>query len=347
MAKVVVKWTFLSLESEELNWDDAPKGRLRHHSLPPRTREPSPEPSPVHRQEVCPYDSIQLSKLRAQSFGSNQELQNLPAKPSPGADPSSATQGFPLQGQKSKRRTGRKVREIDEAQSLPVSPVAAMLRNKAAHSFGQLMDEDNFAVTKSLSIDEDGVEEEVSGRDASFSSSHNEMRTTVMLRNIPENYTRMMLVDLLDRYGFAGCYDFLYLPIHFSSRTSFGYAFVNLINSKEPLRFFQTFHGFQDWGVPSDKVAEVTWSWKHQGLGQHIERYRNSPIMHDNMPDEFRPMLLKNGRRIPFPEPTKRIAVPRRSVGVASPQAHYCQTLQMHANVAVSLRRNHDTPVPR
>ena len=28
------------------------------------------------------------------------------------------------------------------------------------------------------------------------------------------------------------------------------------------------------------KVCRVTWSGPHQGLAAHVERYRNSPVMH-------------------------------------------------------------------
>ena len=40
-------------------------------------------------------------------------------------------------------------------------------------------------------------------------------RTTVMLRNVPNNYTREMFLALLDDNGFAGRYDFVYLPCDF------------------------------------------------------------------------------------------------------------------------------------
>merc|ERR1711988_1960162 len=37
-------------------------------------------------------------------------------------------------------------------------------------------------------------------------------RTTVMLRNLPNSYSRSMLLELIHAEGFGGSYDFVYLP---------------------------------------------------------------------------------------------------------------------------------------
>merc|ERR1712079_339271 len=39
-------------------------------------------------------------------------------------------------------------------------------------------------------------------------------RTSVMVRNLPNNYTRGMLVELFESEGFGGMFDFLHLPIY-------------------------------------------------------------------------------------------------------------------------------------
>merc|ERR1712228_1011032 len=55
-----------------------------------------------------------------------------------------------------------------------------------------------------------------------------EPRTTVMLRDLPGGFTRRKLLDFLDGQGFAGRYDFAYLPVSFETRTSLTHAFVNM-----------------------------------------------------------------------------------------------------------------------
>jgi len=132
-----------------------------------------------------------------------------------------------------------------------------------------------------------------------------------MLRNMPNNQTRKMLIDLLDRQGFAGQYDFLYLPMDFATRASMGYAFVNFVSPASASHFMSCFDGFSKWSIPSRKVCGVSWSGPHQGLEAHIERYRNSPVMHVEVPDNFKPILLHHGARINFPPPTRKLRAPR------------------------------------
>jgi len=138
-----------------------------------------------------------------------------------------------------------------------------------------------------------------------------EERSTVMFRNVPNDYTRDHLMKILDEEGFEGKYNFIYLPVDFRSKSGFGYAFINLINGEVAEAFKDVFNGFQKWSMPSQKVAEVTWSHPSQGLDVHVERYRNSPVMHEAVPDAFKPAMFENGNRISFPPPTKAIRMPR------------------------------------
>jgi len=144
--------------------------------------------------------------------------------------------------------------------------------------------------------------------------------TTVMLRNIPNRYTSGSLLALLNEHEFQGCYDFVYLPMDFQNGVNLGYAFVNLLTHQDALRFKDLFQGFNDWRFDSAKVSEVSWAHPHQGLDEHVERYRNSPVMHPSMPDEYKPMIFQNGQRVNFPAPTRVIKAPKLRLGRDRPR---------------------------
>lgn len=138
-----------------------------------------------------------------------------------------------------------------------------------------------------------------------------EERTTVMLRNLPNNYTQQMLLTMLDGEGFRGDYDFVYMPADFRTRAALGYAFVNFTSPAQVARFWQTFDGYTKWSIPSRKVCFVSWCGPHQGLEAHVARYRNSPVMHSAVPWEYKPLLFQDGVQVPFPAPTKKPRAPR------------------------------------
>jgi len=136
-------------------------------------------------------------------------------------------------------------------------------------------------------------------------------RTAAMMQNIPLEYTREGLLELIDEQGFHGCYDLLYLPIIFQTEESHGYAFINFTTTENYERFREHFNGFRDWNMPSDRICEVAASDKFCNLDDYIEGYRNSPIMHESVEERFKPVRFENGQRIPFPQPTKQIKAPR------------------------------------
>lgn len=154
----------------------------------------------------------------------------------------------------------------------------------------------------------------------------NDDRTTLMFRNLPNNYNRSTLLHMLDSEGFKGSYNLVYLPTDFRNFAGFGYAFVNFVRHEEARRAKMSFQGFARWRVPSRKTCDVVWSGPVQGLQAHTERYRNSPVMHDSVPDEYKPAVFVEGLRVSFPAPTKRIRPPRvrrnsagEGAGIAAP----------------------------
>lgn len=152
---------------------------------------------------------------------------------------------------------------------------------------------------------------EIEGMGA-LASTPSHMRTTVMIRNLPKNLDRDGFLQLVNAEGFEGTYNLLYLPIDFKSGAGLGYAFIDFQYNSDAVGFFEKFHGCDKWAMESNKVCDVTWSVALQGIDEHVKRYRNSPVMHESVAEEYRPLLFKDGNRVPFPEPTKRIKAPRQ-----------------------------------
>lgn len=150
--------------------------------------------------------------------------------------------------------------------------------------------------------------------EAAESSPEAVSRTTLMLRNLPSCFTKQALLDTLDSKGMAGQFDFVYLPIDFLSGAALGYAFVNFSTTEDAELAMDRLQGFDSWknllGSASQKVLEVCWSDPHQGLDMLVERYRNSRVMHGSVPDEFKPVMFKDGEKVDFPRPSKRVRPP-------------------------------------
>lgn len=152
------------------------------------------------------------------------------------------------------------------------------------------------------------------GRRPPVSEGHShlaEQRTTIMLRNLPSSFRQDQLLRLLESSGFAERFDFVYLPVDFASGACLGFAFVNLISSEDALLVIGRLQGWSSWCDSScHKVLQLSWSDPHQGLDMLIDRYRNSRIMHKNVPSEYKPLIFKAGEQVPFPGPTKRLRSP-------------------------------------
>eukprot|EP00928_Gymnodinium_smaydae_P066868 TRINITY_DN4983_c0_g1_i1.p1 TRINITY_DN4983_c0_g1~~TRINITY_DN4983_c0_g1_i1.p1 ORF type:complete len:462 (-),score=51.51 TRINITY_DN4983_c0_g1_i1:276-1661(-) len=140
-------------------------------------------------------------------------------------------------------------------------------------------------------------------------------RTSVMLMNIPFGYTSSKLISTLDSQGFAGLYDFLYVPMNFQARASRGCALVNLLDPFIAKRFMTAFEGFSGWSTKSRNVCRTHWARQYQGLQANVDHYRNASVMCKSVPHEYKPRLFKNGTEIMFPAPTPKPSVANRRYG--------------------------------
>jgi hypothetical protein len=136
-------------------------------------------------------------------------------------------------------------------------------------------------------------------------------RTSIMLQNLPRGCTRSLLLNIIELLGFLKDARFVYVPMDFVQKSCAGYAFVTLASANVVAAFWRALDGFCNWPCPCRKVIRVSWSHPHQGVEAYVERFRNSPLMHPDVPDEIRPALFLDGHRVPFPAPTKRLRAPR------------------------------------
>ena len=116
-----------------------------------------------------------------------------------------------------------------------------------------------------------------------------EKRTTLMIQNIPNKYSRQMLVDELnDKH--RHCYDFLYLPIDFRNKCNLGYAFINMITPADVVSLHNNLRG-QSWKQSrSEKKADVKWG-RLQGKRALVEHFRASSFL-KRIPNDCRPICF-------------------------------------------------------
>jgi len=139
--------------------------------------------------------------------------------------------------------------------------------------------------------------------------------TTLVFRNCPNDLSRDSFCATLDQHGLAGLYDFIYMPADLIRHSNLGYCFANFVSHEAALKAWDVMDGFENWTRKNHKVCCVQWCSSLQGLEGHITLYRNSTMMHEAVEDRFKPVLLRDGVRVPFPAPTKKIKAPRMKFG--------------------------------
>ncbi|MCD7456185.1 hypothetical protein HAX54_030800 [Datura stramonium] len=135
--------------------------------------------------------------------------------------------------------------------------------------------------------------------DPSYISSN---KTTVMIRNIPNQFRRVPFMLFLDHYCRVNHweYDFLYLPIDFGTKNNVGYAFVNFTSGCAASEIREVLKNFKWHGVKtpagiysSRKICEVTWA-RIQGKEQLMKHFSGSNFVCDT--DEYLPVVFSPPR---------------------------------------------------
>ncbi|KAH6671641.1 RNA recognition motif 2-domain-containing protein [Plectosphaerella plurivora] len=158
-----------------------------------------------------------------------------------------------------------------------------------------------------------------------------DVRTTIMLRNIPNKVDQAMLKRIVDDSSW-GKYDFMYLRIDFANDCNVGYAFINFVDPLDIIDFVNA-RGNQRWNCfKSDKVAEISYA-TIQGKDCLVQKFRNSSVMLEAA--HYRPKLYYTsngplpdlaGQEEMFPAPDNQSKMKRscenaEHVGLFTPNA--------------------------
>jgi hypothetical protein len=104
-----------------------------------------------------------------------------------------------------------------------------------------------------------------------------DVRTTLMIKNIPPHITQGEIVDKIN-LNHGDNYNFFYLPIDFTTKGNAGYAFINFKSPKMIINFFLEFN-YKPWGFKnSNKIAYVSYA-RIQGFRSISSHFKKSTIM--------------------------------------------------------------------
>ena len=125
-------------------------------------------------------------------------------------------------------------------------------------------------------------------------------RTTLMIKNIPNKFTKDMLLNIIDK-NFKGTYNLFILPTDVNKYKNFGYAFINLNSTYYIPYFYFLFNGKKWSNTNSIKICEITYS-KIQGRNNLLMHYANKVVFRN---DEFKfnpeqKYIIPNDYRIIF-----------------------------------------------
>ncbi|KAJ5822902.1 Meiosis protein MEI2 [Penicillium robsamsonii] len=147
-----------------------------------------------------------------------------------------------------------------------------------------------------------------------------DVRSTVMIRNIPNKLSSEQLQRIIDESSY-GKYDFLYLRMDFTHRCNVGYAFMNFGDPIDILDLVRAREGKTWPSCISEKRTEISYATL-QGKDALISKFRNSNVM--TRPHEERPRLFhidgpRAGTEMAFPGPNDASKL-RRSVASTTQQ---------------------------
>ena len=94
-------------------------------------------------------------------------------------------------------------------------------------------------------------------------------RTTIMMKNIPNQLTQIDLYRYICNYH-QNEFNFFYLPIDFTSRLNVGYVFINFKSSLSIVKFFNCFNSKRIECISSNKLCYISYA-RIQGFNSIVD----------------------------------------------------------------------------
>lgn len=166
---------------------------------------------------------------------------------------------------------------------------------------------------------------------------------TLMMGNLSSKYTQQSLLEEIDGSGFAGTYDFFYLPIDAATKTNRAYAFINLHDEEAAKAFQDFFHGRKMRLLNSGKCTTVKVA-ALQGFEANYAHFAHSRVANRGNPHS-RPLFLREAQKN-FANKAQHGAKQRPSQrnAAASRAEKYAQnSAAMQTNVGRKGANNRDT----
>ena len=128
-----------------------------------------------------------------------------------------------------------------------------------------------------------------------------DLRTTLMIKNIPNKYTLTSFLNEIN-INFKNTYDIFYLPIDYINKCNLGFAFINFVEPFHIILFYEIYFGKKWKKFNSDKVCDLLYA-KFQGRKELITHFEKGKVLtFEN--ENKRPLIL------PVPHPLPKINLP-------------------------------------
>jgi len=141
-----------------------------------------------------------------------------------------------------------------------------------------------------------------------------EKRTTLIIKNIPNKFTKENFLYLFNK-EFEGKFDLFLLPTDVNEKKNFGYSFINFIKTLDIIYFYYCFNGKRWPNTNSIKICEIEFS-KIQGTHKMLKHFPIKVVFILNKEENKKNMEDENNLNQTLNSCIKSISSERNSMNI-------------------------------